>query len=136
MTILIVGANGQLGRALMKLGIELNFPVTGLDLPELDIADPAGLAKQFAQIGPSFVVNAAAFTDVDGAESQSETAFAVNAAGAGNLANCCVTASAGASHRIFSGSSAPVARRFEPPRSDRFLSYPCHWIAAQNSSDR
>jgi dTDP-4-dehydrorhamnose reductase len=56
----------------------------GFDLPEVDIRGDLGVLGDLA--GTDWIVNCAAYTDVDGAESDRETAFAVNAAGAGRLA--------------------------------------------------
>lgn len=118
MTILITGANGQLGRALIQLGHVLKLPVTGMDLPEIDITDPDRLAADFARLQPAVVVNAAAYTDVDGAESDPQTAFRVNAAGAGNLASCCASAGAALIHistdYVFDGSRDSPWKEFDP----------------------
>ena len=118
MTIWIAGANGQLGKALMLQGKELKLPVSGADLPELDITDPVRLSKDFARVKPAVVVNAAAYTDVDGAESNSEIAFAVNAAGAGNLAGCCAKAGACLIHistdYVFDGSGSSPWKESDP----------------------
>jgi dTDP-4-dehydrorhamnose reductase len=92
--ILVAGAHGQLGRALMQRGADLKLPVTGMDLPQLDITDPERLAADFANVKPVVVVNAAAYTDVDGAETDPDSAFRVNAAGPANLAECCSAAGA------------------------------------------
>jgi dTDP-4-dehydrorhamnose reductase len=58
----------------------------GADLPELDITEPKAVDALLADVAPDAVVNCAAWTDVDGAESHRASAFAVNAEGAGNLA--------------------------------------------------
>ena len=55
---------------------------TTLDSSEFDLADAAGVAKGIDAADPDIVVNAAAYTNVDRAESDEETAFAVNATGA------------------------------------------------------
>ncbi|WP_258070995.1 dTDP-4-dehydrorhamnose reductase [Pseudoclavibacter sp. RFBG4] len=79
---LITGASGMLGRDLQRAlaGRE----VTALDRAALDITDPA--AVEAAVAGHDVVINAAAYTNVDGAETDEETAFAVNATGPGVLA--------------------------------------------------
>lgn len=61
----------------------------GLDLPELDIACPASVARAMKDNRPDVVVNCAAFTDVDGCESDAEGAFRANAEGPGVLAAAC-----------------------------------------------
>ena len=89
MTILIAGADGQLGRALVNMADEQKLSVTGMDLPNFDITDSERLAGDMAHLQPTVAVNAAAYTNVDGAEAESEAAFLINATGAGNLASCC-----------------------------------------------
>ena len=56
---------------------------------ELDIRDTASVTNFVAEAGPAWIVNTAAYTDVDGAESDEKTAMAVNALGARNLAVAC-----------------------------------------------
>ncbi|MBI4556690.1 MAG: dTDP-4-dehydrorhamnose reductase [Candidatus Hydrogenedentes bacterium] len=83
--VLILGAKGQLGRDLMaEFGGD--GVVTGLDLPELDIAEPSQVSAACAESRPELVINAAAYTDVEGAEDHAEDAFRVNEVGAGIVA--------------------------------------------------
>jgi len=79
MKILVAGARGQLGRALAEAlaGHDLSC----LDLPELDVADPGSVARALDDAAPDRVVNAAAYTDVDGAESDPEGARRGNVTG-------------------------------------------------------
>ena len=83
--ILLTGRNGQLGwelaRALAPLGEIVAFDRAGLDL-----ADPARLASTVRELKPDIIVNPAAYTAVDRAESESEAAFAINARAPGILA--------------------------------------------------
>ncbi len=60
--------------------------VVGVDVGEFDISDDDATADAVATIRPDVVVNCAAYTDVDGAETERGLAFAVNARGAGNIA--------------------------------------------------
>jgi dTDP-4-dehydrorhamnose reductase len=69
-------------RAAERSGHELIL----VDLPELDIADEAAVTSFFERERPEATVNCAAWTDVDGAETNRDTAHAVNADGAGNIA--------------------------------------------------
>ncbi len=81
---MVVGAAGMLGQDLVALLAGRGHQVDGLDRPHIDITDPAqtvGLAG-----GYDVLVNVAAFTAVDPAETNEAAAFAVNAAGAANLA--------------------------------------------------
>ncbi len=88
--VVIIGANGMLGRALVRA-----FPgAAGVDLPSLDITDGPATAAFIASSRPSLVVNAAARTDVDGCEGDPGGAFAVNGDGAGNVARACASAGA------------------------------------------
>jgi dTDP-4-dehydrorhamnose reductase len=87
MKVLITGANGQLGTDLqlvLREGHEL-FP---FDL-DLDITDASAVDEKLGQLRPDVVVHAAAYTDVDGAESHPELAFQVNALGTQNVALAC-----------------------------------------------
>jgi dTDP-4-dehydrorhamnose reductase len=86
MKIMVVGFAGMLGRDVQHAGERAGHELALVDLPELDIADAGAVERMLARVRPNAVVNCAAFTDVDGAESHTETAHAVNAQGAGNLA--------------------------------------------------
>jgi dTDP-4-dehydrorhamnose reductase len=82
--ILIAGASGQLGRCLQ---IALNrHDVIALDRRALDISHLSLVREAVAAYRPAMVINAAAFNDVDGADSRSADAYAVNALGPRNLA--------------------------------------------------
>lgn len=85
MRVLILGAKGQLGRELAAR-YQKRAHVLPLDLPALDIGDPAQVREAFDNFPPDLVVNAAAYTDVDGAETSREAAFRVNVTGAFNAA--------------------------------------------------
>jgi dTDP-4-dehydrorhamnose reductase len=86
MKLLVTGAAGMLGRDVMLAAGNAGHDVVGFGRAELDITDPAGLARKFDLERPDIVINCAAWTDVDGAEAAEEEAFAVNGAGAGNVA--------------------------------------------------
>ena len=84
----IVGAGGQLGRELARTagpGVEC-LP---LARSQLDIANPAAIAESLAELAPQTVINAAAYTAVDKAESEREAAQLANALGPGHLAQVC-----------------------------------------------
>ncbi|MBV1694528.1 MAG: dTDP-4-dehydrorhamnose reductase [Hyphomicrobiales bacterium] len=85
MRILVTGRSGQLATALSEVarsGIE----IVALGRPEFDIADEASVQRAIARAAPYVVINTAAYTAVDRAESERDAAFAVNAAGAGHVA--------------------------------------------------
>ncbi|HET9989132.1 MAG TPA: dTDP-4-dehydrorhamnose reductase [Kofleriaceae bacterium] len=84
MKLLVTGGRGQLGRALVRRGGDA---IVACDLPELDICDGDAVAR--ALDGCTGVINAAAYTAVDKAETEREQAYAVNRDGAGNVARAC-----------------------------------------------
>ncbi|MCW2540750.1 MAG: dTDP-4-dehydrorhamnose reductase [Frankiales bacterium] len=86
---LITGAHGQLGSDLQQVladGGSDPTAVHAVGSAELDITDSAAIAATFADFAPDVVINAAAYTAVDAAETDEDRAFAVNAAGPGLLA--------------------------------------------------
>lgn len=85
---LVLGAGGQLGRALMASSPG-KVAVTGLTRAECDIANPDVVAQCLKQFDPQVVINAAAYTAVDDAEDSPQQAFAINADGPGHLAAAC-----------------------------------------------
>lgn len=88
MRTLILGNKGQLGRDLERLFAGAG-DVLGLDLPEVDIADETQLAQILGDSRPDVVLNAAAYTDVEAAESHFEEAMRVNALGPRVLGRLC-----------------------------------------------
>lgn len=85
MRILLTGANGQVGHALRATLAPLGV-VTAVDREALDLGDPDAIRTLVRSVRPALVVNAAAYTAVDKAESETDRAFAVNAMGPGVLA--------------------------------------------------
>ena len=93
--LLVTGARGQLGTDLMRAAAAAGFSATGLGSTELDITDAAAVDKavqafaraaEHADNGPWVLINAAAYTAVDAAETDRDRAIAVNVTGAENLA--------------------------------------------------
>lgn len=84
--ILIVGANGMLGRDLMLL---LGDRSRGVDINEVDITSFESVLQVVGALKPAVIINCAAYTDVDGCEEHAETAMAVNAEGVAHLALAC-----------------------------------------------
>jgi dTDP-4-dehydrorhamnose reductase len=76
--ILLIGSNGQVGQELSRMLPRLG-EVTPLDLPILDITKPEELRRVIRTVRPAFIVNAAAYTAVDKAESEESMARAINA---------------------------------------------------------
>ncbi|WP_116790186.1 dTDP-4-dehydrorhamnose reductase [Flavobacterium psychrotrophum] len=89
--VLVTGAGGQLGQALKKAapahtGLEFYFASSG----EVDITSGESLEAVFSTFKPDYVINAAAYTAVDKAETEPEKAQLINVTGAANLANACL----------------------------------------------
>lgn len=88
MRILIAGAAGQLGRALRASG-PARHEIVALDRSSLDAGDPGSVAAAFERHRPEVLVNAAAYTAVDRAESEPDAAHRANAEAPGLLAEAC-----------------------------------------------
>lgn len=86
MKVLIAGANGQLGKDLLLATGNAGHDVVGCGRTEMDVANAESVKRRMELERPDIVVNCAAWTDVDGAESDETGAFAVNGTGAGNVA--------------------------------------------------
>jgi dTDP-4-dehydrorhamnose reductase len=84
MRVLITGARGQVGHELLRLAPQ-GFDVVGLGSGELDISDSSTVQREIAHSRPQLIINAAAYTAVDKAESEPERAYAVNRDGPANL---------------------------------------------------
>ena len=89
MNFLLTGANGQLGRALAQLLPERGHKVEALTRGELDVTDPRSVEEALGVHTPELLINAAAYTDVDGCETETEAAYRANALGPRNLAQAC-----------------------------------------------
>ncbi len=120
MRIVITGAGGQVGRAVAARAVRDGREVVALTSAQWDITDAshAEAAVHFLQAG-DVVINCAAYTDVDAAESDRQAAFAVNATGPQHIAEACVRVGARLIHistdYVFSGvftESGP--RPYEP----------------------
>ncbi len=86
MKLLVTGAAGMLGRDVLLAAGNAGHEVVGFGRAELDVTKPEALRRRLEIERPAVVINCAAWTDVDGAEEAEEAAFAVNGAGAGNVA--------------------------------------------------
>jgi dTDP-4-dehydrorhamnose reductase len=96
MRILLTGAGGQLGRDLQK---SLNgHDLRAFDHTGLDVADREAVLRKVQQVRPQWIINAAAFNDVDGAETMTKAAFAINGAGPGHLAEAAAVVGASIVH--------------------------------------
>lgn len=86
MKILITGANGMVARATTDYCRSIGDEVSALARQEMDIADLESVRESLERVRPDVVINCAAYTNVDGAESESESAFSANVLGPNNLA--------------------------------------------------
>lgn len=118
-TILITGANGQLGsefKALSTSFAQYNFLFT--DKEDLPIDDIAAIKNFFEQHNISYCINCAAYTAVDKAESEKEIAYLINATAAGNLAVVCKMYNAAFIHistdYVFDGNGARPYKESSP----------------------
>jgi dTDP-4-dehydrorhamnose reductase len=84
--LLVAGAAGMLGRDLMLAAGNAGHDVVGFGRAELDVTDAEQVRRRVELERPDVVINSAAWTDVDGAETAEPEALAVNGGGAGNLA--------------------------------------------------
>ena len=112
MKVIVAGGQGQLGRALARRG------ALALGRSELDVTDAAAVRARLARERPEVVINAAAYTAVDRAETEADAAFAVNATGARAIAQACADAEVRLLHvstdHVFDGRSARPYREDDP----------------------
>jgi len=88
--ILVTGVNGQVGRAIMALKDEYPFELIPISRADWDMAkEPEKATELIEKHQPAIVINPAAYTNVDGAEDDQESAFTVNATAVGELAKAC-----------------------------------------------
>lgn len=120
MKILVTGAKGLLGRAVAQEVGGRGHTLRAAAREELDLTDEEALLRTFVRENPDWVVNCAAYTDVDGAESDRAAAFQVNADGAGAVARTCSRVGAGLLHvstdYVFDGASSRPCRPGDPTR--------------------
>lgn len=83
--ILITGHKGMLGRELISRAEQLGHETVGLDLPECDLTDRRACERAILEAEPDWILHAAAFTQVDRCESESDLAYNVNATGTQNV---------------------------------------------------
>ena len=119
--ILITGANGQLGRELQALAITFpQFDFLFFDRATLSIADPDAINTFFARERPAYCINCAAYTAVDKAESEKESAFLINGDAVGYLAAACRNTGARLIHistdYVFDGLSETPLSEGDPTR--------------------
>ena len=131
MRILITGSKGQLGTELQKqlalgrseLGpipaIYQNATVIPIDIDELDLSDRAATFAELRNRSLDLVINCAAYTNVDGCETDADTAYGANALAARNLADVCEATSTKLVHvstdYVFRGDASVPYREYDLP---------------------
>jgi dTDP-4-dehydrorhamnose reductase len=118
--IVVFGGDGQLGRELIRAAAARQVALQALTRAEADIADAAGVAAALTRWQPDLVVNAAAYTNVDGAETHFAEARRANALGPAVIAEACAEAGAAMVHistdYVFDGGKDGPYRESDPVR--------------------
>src|SRR5262249_18495005 len=109
--LLVIGAQGQLARSLIDTKRPRAARVNAVGRANIDILQPASIDQAIDSHAPNFVVNTAAYTAVDRAESEPRQAYAINTEGAALVAEACSRWKVPLIHistdYVFSGSSGP-----------------------------
>lgn len=119
MKILITGCQGQVGASLVnKLMNDSNIALLALSRAELDITDLYAVRKVVCEYKPHFIINAAAYTAVDQAQTDIDNCYAINRDGADNLAQAAEQVKATILHLstdyVFSGSKRESYLEHDP----------------------
>jgi dTDP-4-dehydrorhamnose reductase len=86
--VVVTGKRGQLVRSILEVGTAKGIEVIAVGRPELELTAPASVEAAVAALKPQVLVNAAGYTDTEGAEDHPELAHAINVDGAGAVATC------------------------------------------------
>src|SRR5215204_4411321 len=120
MRILITGGNGMVARATTEHCLAAGDEVTALTRAEMDIADIASVRRATKEHRPDAIINCAAYTNVDGAESEPRNAYATNVLGVENLASVACEADAGfvtiSTDYVFDGAKVGFYTQRDTPR--------------------
>ncbi len=118
MKILVLGAKGMLGRDLLPI-LSIRHEVIGKDIQDFDLTDRRRVQEEIVACPPGMVINLAAYTDVDGSESNRRLAFSVNGEGALHVALACDHCGCKMIHLstdyVFDGTSKTPYREDFPP---------------------
>jgi dTDP-4-dehydrorhamnose reductase len=98
MRVLVIGSGGQVGSELMRAAWPAGTVLRGLSRADLDVTDRAKVEATIRDAGCDLIVNAAAYTAVDRAESEVHAAFAVNRDGVAHIASACASAAIACIH--------------------------------------
>ena len=119
MKVIITGANGMVARAAIDHCRAIGDEVLALTRQELDISDREAVHSKFEREKPEAVLNCAAYTDVDGAETNQEACYAANAYGVENLALGCKSIDAAfvtiSTDYVFDGAKADFYTQRDTP---------------------
>ena len=119
MNILLFGKNGQLGWELRRTLAPLG-QITALDYEDVDLLNADLLRQTIAELRPAIIVNASAYTDVDGAERERDKAFAINATAPRIMAEQANLLDAAMIHYstdyVFEGTKGEPYTEQDPPR--------------------
>ncbi|MGI8945879.1 MAG: dTDP-4-dehydrorhamnose reductase [Thermoleophilaceae bacterium] len=120
MKLIVCGAAGMLGQDVVRAAELADHEVLALDRRALDVTDPDAIAPLFERERPDSVVNCAAYTDVDGAEREPDTALRVNAGGARNVAGAAARVGASvlyvSTDYVFDGTKGEAYVESDEPR--------------------
>ncbi len=118
--ILVFGSHGQLGQELVAMATARGLPVAGLSHRDADIADAGAVAAAVARVKPTFIVNCAAYNQVDRAESDVAAATRTNATGPAVIATAAEAAGVPVVHistdYVFDGDKAGAWTEDDPVR--------------------
>jgi dTDP-4-dehydrorhamnose reductase len=116
--LLVIGAQGQLAHCLLEASKAEAARVDAVGRPHIDILDPASIDRVIDRHQPNFVINTAAYMKVDNAESEPDQAYAINAVGAGLVAEACSRSNLPLMHistnYVFDGSNGPYREESRP----------------------
>jgi dTDP-4-dehydrorhamnose reductase len=118
MKVLVTGSDGQLARALAERSAISGIELITVGRPELDLAVPGSARRVIRAAAPDVVINAAAYTAVDEAETNPDVAFRINAEGAGKVAAAAADAGAAviqiSTDYVFDGRKSDPYREEDP----------------------
>ncbi|MGH9181073.1 MAG: dTDP-4-dehydrorhamnose reductase [Acidimicrobiales bacterium] len=115
----VTGASGQLGRELVPALTDIGHEVTAVDQDDLDVGDRDQVLQLVGAVRPDTVVHAAAWTDVDGCQTDPDRAFRVNALGTRHVAGAARGAGARvlylSSDYVFDGRAGRALHEWDAP---------------------
>ena len=117
--VLLIGADGMLGGEL-KERLEKDYEVYGTTLETLDITDKEAVMAKAKEVNPYFIINCAAYTNVDGCEVNEDLAKAVNGTAVGNISEAAKAVWPGYHH----GHPRPGRHRRDVRRDHRHVRRP------------